>query len=66
MKPFVELSFMPSTLSSGSKTVFHYRANVTPPKDYALVGKVDRQAGNALGRALRHRRSQDVVLRSVE
>ena len=35
MKPFVELSFMPSTLSSGSKTVFHYSANVTPPKDYA-------------------------------
>ncbi len=39
MKPFVELSFMPSTLSSGSKTVFHYNANVTPPKDYAEWGK---------------------------
>jgi xylan 1,4-beta-xylosidase len=35
MKPFVELSFMPSTLSSGNTTVFHYNANVTPPKDYA-------------------------------
>ena len=35
MKPFVELSFMPSILASGSQTVFHYRANVTPPKDYA-------------------------------
>lgn len=35
MKPFVELSFMPSTLSSGNTTVFHYEANVTPPKDYA-------------------------------
>ncbi len=35
MKPFVELSFMPSILASGPKTVFHYRANVTPPKDYA-------------------------------
>src|SRR5665811_2276798 len=35
MKPFVELSFMPSILASGDKTVFHYRANVTPPKDYA-------------------------------
>ena len=34
MKPFVELSFMPSVLASGDKTVFHYRANVTPPKDY--------------------------------
>ena len=39
MKPFVELSFMPSTLSSGSKTVFHYSANVTPPKDYAEWAK---------------------------
>lgn len=36
MKPFVELSFMPSALSSGDQTVFHYRANVTPPKDPAL------------------------------
>ena len=35
MKPFVELSFMPSALSSGEQTVFHYRANVTAPKDYA-------------------------------
>ena len=35
MKPFVELSFMPGTLASGKETVFHYRANVTPPKDYA-------------------------------
>jgi xylan 1,4-beta-xylosidase len=39
MKPFVELSFMPSTLSSGSTTVFHYAANVTPPKDYAEWAK---------------------------
>ena len=35
MKPFVELSFMPTTLASGGQIVFHYRANVTPPKDYA-------------------------------
>ena len=34
MKPFVELSFMPEALASGGKTVFHYHANVTPPKDY--------------------------------
>ena len=33
MRPFVELSFMPSTLSSGDTTVFKYRGNVTPPKD---------------------------------
>jgi xylan 1,4-beta-xylosidase len=35
MKPFVELSFMPTALSSGDQIIFHYRANVTPPKDYA-------------------------------
>ncbi len=34
MKPFVELSFMPSALASGDTVVFKYRANVTPPKDY--------------------------------
>jgi xylan 1,4-beta-xylosidase len=32
MRPFVELSFMPSTLASGKKTVFWWRGNVTPPK----------------------------------
>jgi xylan 1,4-beta-xylosidase len=34
MRPFVELSFMPTALASGSRTIFHYRGNVTPPKDY--------------------------------
>jgi xylan 1,4-beta-xylosidase len=34
MKPFVELSFMPLALASGSRTVFDYQANVTPPRDY--------------------------------
>jgi len=32
MKPLVELSFMPATLSSAGNSVFRYRANVTPPK----------------------------------
>ncbi len=36
MRPFVELSFMPSALSSGAATVFHYRGNITQPKDPAL------------------------------
>jgi xylan 1,4-beta-xylosidase len=34
MKPFIELSFMPSALASGSATCFHYKANITPPADY--------------------------------
>jgi xylan 1,4-beta-xylosidase len=44
MKPFVELSFMPTALASGDKTVFHYHGNVTPPQDYKkwaqLIGKL--------------------------
>jgi len=34
VKPFVELGFMPQALASGSKTIFWWRGNVTPPKDY--------------------------------
>lgn len=33
MKPFVELSFMPSCLKSGEQTLFHYKAVTTPPCD---------------------------------
>ena len=44
MRPFVELSFMPETLASGHTTVFSYKANVTPPRDYtqwaALIQKL--------------------------
>jgi len=32
MKPFVELSFMPKPLASGTQTVFWWQGNVTPPK----------------------------------
>ena len=34
MKPFVELSFMPSQLASADKTVFWWKGNISPPKDY--------------------------------
>ncbi|TCN53722.1 glycoside hydrolase [Flavobacterium circumlabens] len=34
MKPFVELGFMPSGLASGKQTIFWWKGNVTPPKDY--------------------------------
>ena len=40
MKPFVELSFMPTALASGNRTVFNYAANVTPPKDYKQWAKL--------------------------
>lgn len=34
INPFVELGFMPGALASGKRTVFHYKGNVTPPKEY--------------------------------
>jgi len=34
MKPFVEVGFMPGGLASGSNTIFWWRGNVTPPRDY--------------------------------
>ena len=43
IKPFVELGFMPSALASGSQTIFWWRGNVTPPKDYAKWGELIRQ-----------------------
>ena len=32
VRPFVELSFMPTAIASGDRTVFRYGANVTPPR----------------------------------
>jgi xylan 1,4-beta-xylosidase len=43
IKPFVELSFMPVALAAGKQTVFHYRANVTPPRDYRQWAALIRQ-----------------------
>jgi len=33
LRPFVELSFMPTALASGPQTVFWWKGNITPPKD---------------------------------
>jgi xylan 1,4-beta-xylosidase len=38
IKPFVELGFMPNALASGRETIFWWRGNVTPPKDYNKWG----------------------------
>jgi xylan 1,4-beta-xylosidase len=35
LKPFVEIGFMPKALASGEQTIFWWKGNVTPPKDYA-------------------------------
>jgi xylan 1,4-beta-xylosidase len=42
MRPFVELSFMPSALASGGQTCFWWKGNVTPPKDYEKWGDLIR------------------------
>lgn len=34
VKPFVELGFMPNDLASGKQTVFWWKGNITPPKNY--------------------------------
>ena len=44
MKPFIELSFMPSALASTGKELFTYRGNISIPKSYeewdAPIGKL--------------------------
>ncbi len=35
IRPFVELTFMPSKLASGTATIFWWKGNVTPPRDPA-------------------------------
>lgn len=32
--PFLELGFMPEKLASGTQTVFYWKGNTTPPRDY--------------------------------
>jgi len=35
LRPFLELGFMPKAMASGDQTVFYWKGNVTPPKNYA-------------------------------
>lgn len=46
MKPFVELGFMPSGLASGEKTIFWWKGNITPPKDYEKWGSLIKNLTN--------------------
>ncbi|MBR6045073.1 MAG: xylan 1,4-beta-xylosidase [Ruminococcus sp.] len=34
IRPFLELGFMPCQLASGDQTIFYWKGNTTPPKDY--------------------------------
>ena len=55
IRPFVELGFMPPDLASGTKTVFWWKGNVTPPKDYdkwaALITALVRHFEERYGRS---------------
>jgi xylan 1,4-beta-xylosidase len=54
MRPFIGLSFMPTPLASGTRTVFHYRGNATPPRDFGqwedLVRDLARHLAGRYGR----------------
>ncbi len=34
VRPYLELGFMPGQLASGTQTIFYWKGNTTPPKDY--------------------------------
>ena len=34
IRPYLELGFMPKQLASGEQTIFYWKGNTTPPKDY--------------------------------
>ncbi|WP_026485674.1 GH39 family glycosyl hydrolase [Caldanaerobius polysaccharolyticus] len=40
IRPFLELGFMPEKLKSGDRTVFYWKANVTPPSSYEKWAKL--------------------------
>ena len=35
IRPYLELGFMPEKLASGTQTIFYWKGNTTPPKDYS-------------------------------
>jgi len=53
IRPILELGFMPYALASGEGTVFWWKGNSTPPKDYdkwaKLVGELVRHSINRYG-----------------
>ena len=55
VKPFVEIGFMPSALASGPNTIFWWKGNVTPPKDYAKWEDLIKALAYALERTLRRK-----------
>ena len=67
VRPFVELSFMPRALASTDvRHTFWYHPVIAPPEGLPTLGCADRGLGPPPGGALRNRRGQAVVLRSLE
>ncbi|MBV9925628.1 MAG: glycoside hydrolase [Acidobacteria bacterium] len=54
MRPFVEFGFMPQRMAGGDQTIFWWKGNITPPRDYAkweaLVGALVRHWTERYGR----------------
>lgn len=36
LRPFLELGFMPEKMARGTQTIFYWKGNTTPPKDYGM------------------------------
>lgn len=36
IRPYLELGFMPEKMASGTQTIFYWKGNTTPPRDYKL------------------------------
>jgi xylan 1,4-beta-xylosidase len=47
IRPFVELGFCPHDIASGEDTIFWWKGNITPPRDY-------KQWGNLVTEAVQH------------
>ena len=62
LRPFLELGFMPEKMASGDQTVFYWKGNTTPPKDYAQW----RALVQALLRHLLERYGQDALAWPLE
>ena len=56
VRPFVELSFMPRALASGSDTVFFWRGNTTMPRDLSRWGALIEALTRHLRSAMERRR----------
>lgn len=62
IRPYLELGFMPYKLASGTQTIFYWKGNTTPPKDYKLWTDMV----IALLKHLRARYGEDVLTWPVE